>query len=67
MSGWSHQIRRGNNFAKTVHLVNGKKNPHYWRIWLQYAFQFDADEDFFEGARIDFKSGERKSKGRHFC
>ncbi len=64
LGGLIWEIRRGNNFAKTVHLVNGKKETSLsGEFGFIYAFQFDADEDFFEGARIDFKSGERKSKG----
>jgi len=64
LRGLVWEIRKSNKGKKTLNLVNGVRQPslsgEYGHL---YAFKYDSDEEFFEGARIDVKVGSRKIKG----
>ena len=58
------EIRNSNKGKKTVNLTHGERQPSLsGEYGYLYAFKFDSDEEFFEGARVDVKVGSRKIKG----
>ena len=64
LGGLVWEIRRGAKFSKTITLTNGRKEKtHSGEYGYLYAFLYDGDEEFFEGARIDFQTGTKKTKG----
>lgn len=64
LGGLIWEIRRGAKFSKTINLSNGKREKtHSGEYGYLYSFLYDSDEEFFEGARIDFQAGNKKTKG----
>jgi hypothetical protein len=64
LRGLVGEIRRSNKGKKTLNLTNGVRQPSLSGEFANlYAFKFDSDEEFFEGARIDIQVGSRKIKG----
>ena len=64
LRGLVWEIRGSNKGKKTLNLTNGVRQPSLsGEYGYLYAFKFDSDEEFFEGARIDIQVGSRKIKG----
>jgi DNA polymerase III delta prime subunit len=64
LGGLIWEIRKGAKFSKTINLVNGRKEKSVsGEHGYVYSFRYSGDDDFFEGARIEFRSGKRKSNG----
>lgn len=64
LRGLIFEIRRSAKFSKTINLINGRKEKtlsgEYGSL---YSFIHEGDEDLFEGSRVDFRAGPKKTKG----
>ena len=64
LSGLVWEIRNNSNLSKSVHLENGNREVNYsGEFGYTYSFPYPNEEDLFEGASIEFKSGTKKTKG----
>lgn len=64
LGGLIWEIRKTAKFAKTINLTNGKRQKNLsGEYGFLYSFFYEGDEEFFEGARIDFSNGNKKTKG----
>ncbi|MCY4177269.1 MAG: AAA domain-containing protein, partial [Endozoicomonadaceae bacterium] len=64
LGGLIWEIRRKAKFSKKIHLANGQREEsHSGEYGYIYSFTYDGDEEFFEGARVDFQSDTGKTKG----
>ena len=64
LRGLVWEIRQSNKGKKTLNLSNGVRQPSLsGEYGYLYAFKYESDEEFFEGARIDVQVGSRKIKG----
>ena len=64
ISGLVWEIRNNSNLSKSVYLENGNREINYsGEFGYTYSFPYPNEEDLFEGASIEFKSGSKKTKG----
>lgn len=64
IAGLVWEIRKNAKFTKTINLTNGRREKTFsGEYGYLYGFLYDGDEEFFEGARIDFQTGPKKTKG----
>jgi hypothetical protein len=58
------EIRKNAKFSKTIYLTNGRREKSLsGEYGSLYSFSYAGDEELFEGARIDFQVGTKKTKG----
>lgn len=58
------EIRKNAKFSKTIYLTNGRREKSLsGEYGSLYSFTYVGDEELFEGARIDFQVGTKKTKG----
>lgn len=64
LRGLVWEIRNSKNLRTSITLNTGvKQSSLTGEHGFLYSFKYDGDEELFEGARIDFEVGHRKTKG----
>jgi hypothetical protein len=64
LGGLIWEIRNGVNYSKNIILTKGSREKSLsGEYGFLYSFLYTEDEDLFEGTRINFKTGTKKTKG----